>query len=75
MQAWGRLLIAGGTDFANLGRKEKLPSEHHPDLPSAHLVRTVANIKFTRCITSHSGCHAVFLDSQSFTAASRRCSR
>ncbi|SGY34856.1 BQ5605_C002g01692 [Microbotryum silenes-dioicae] len=35
-QAWGRLLIAGGTDFAILGRKDRTgnkPSSAHPESP------------------------------------------
>ncbi|GAA5955189.1 hypothetical protein JCM3765_003239 [Sporobolomyces pararoseus] len=62
---WGRLLIAGGTDFATLGRKDKsnknFADENKPDLPGAHIVRNVANIKFKRVFTSHSGCHAVVI--------------
>ncbi|BGP21475.1 regulatorof chromosome condensation family protein [Rhodotorula toruloides] len=64
-QPWGRLLIAGGTDFATLGRKDKsgknVVNPLRPDLPAAHIVRNVANIKFTRVFTSHSGAHAVAL--------------
>ncbi|GAA6004324.1 hypothetical protein JCM10207_000669 [Rhodosporidiobolus poonsookiae] len=64
-QPWGRLLIAGGTDFAVLGRKDKSGKNttnlNLPDLASAHIVRKVANVKFKRVITSHSGCHAVAL--------------
>ncbi|GAA5896848.1 uncharacterized protein JCM6883_007026 [Sporobolomyces salmoneus] len=60
---WGRLLIAGGTDFATLGRKDKSGKNHSderkPDLPGAHIARNVANIKFKGVFTSHSGCHAV----------------
>ncbi|GAA5942352.1 uncharacterized protein JCM15063_002979 [Sporobolomyces koalae] len=62
---WGRLLIAGGTDFATLGRKDKsnknFVSEEKPELYGASIVRNVANIKFKRVFTSHSGCHAVAL--------------
>ncbi|GAA5865477.1 hypothetical protein JCM8547_001258 [Rhodosporidiobolus lusitaniae] len=64
-QPWGRLLIAGGTDFATLGRKDKsgkaLGNPDRPDLGSAHIVRNVANVKFKRIFASHSGCHAVAL--------------
>ncbi|GAA6007099.1 hypothetical protein JCM11491_001509 [Sporobolomyces phaffii] len=60
---WGRLLIAGGTDFATLGRKDKsnknFADPNKPDLPGAHIVRNVANIKFKRVFTSHSSCHGV----------------
>ncbi|GAA5972349.1 hypothetical protein JCM11641_002419 [Rhodosporidiobolus odoratus] len=60
---WGRLLIAGGVDFATLGRKEKggksVGNPERPELASAHVVRKVANVKFTQVCTSHSGCHAV----------------
>ncbi|GAA6011255.1 hypothetical protein JCM8202_003951 [Rhodotorula sphaerocarpa] len=64
-QPWGRLLVAGGTDYATLGRKDKanknFVNPSHPDLQAAHIVRAVANVKFKRVITSHSGCHAVAL--------------
>ncbi|GAA5835305.1 hypothetical protein JCM11251_006676 [Rhodosporidiobolus azoricus] len=69
---WGRLLIAGGTDFAILGRKDKsgksLANPDRPDLASAHVIRETANIKFKRVFTSHSGCHAVAitLDEQAY---------
>ncbi|KWU46657.1 RCC1/BLIP-II protein, partial [Rhodotorula sp. JG-1b] len=32
-----------------------------PDLQSAHVIRAVANVKFKRVFTSHSGCHVVAL--------------
>ncbi|BGP44741.1 hypothetical protein JCM10450v2_000555 [Rhodotorula kratochvilovae] len=64
-QPWGRLLIAGGTDFATLGRKDKssrnIVNPQRPELGAAHIVRSVANVKFKRVFTSHSGCHAVAL--------------
>ncbi|KPV78376.1 uncharacterized protein RHOBADRAFT_50849 [Rhodotorula graminis WP1] len=64
-QPWGRLLLAGGTDFATLGRKDKsskiIVNPLRPELGAAHLVRSVANVKFKRVFTSHSGCHAVAL--------------
>ncbi|GAA6036645.1 hypothetical protein JCM8097_001269 [Rhodosporidiobolus ruineniae] len=60
---WGRLLIAGGTDFAVLGRKDKsgknVGNPQFPEVPAAEIVREVANIKFRRVFASHSGCHAV----------------
>ncbi|SCV68428.1 BQ2448_549 [Microbotryum intermedium] len=68
-QAWGRLLIAGGTDFAILGRKDKTgnkPSSAHPerpDLPAAQIMRWVANVKFKSVHMSHSSCHAVAISS------------
>ncbi|GAA5861482.1 hypothetical protein JCM3774_000265 [Rhodotorula dairenensis] len=64
-QPWGRLLVAGGTDYATLGRKDKgnknFVNPSRPDLQSAHVIRAVANVKFKRVITSHSGCHVVAL--------------
>ncbi|BGP12669.1 hypothetical protein JCM10213_008806 [Rhodosporidiobolus nylandii] len=64
-QPWGRLLIAGGVDFATLGRKDKSgknqTSAERPELAAASIVRKVANVKLTRVFTSHSGCHAVAL--------------
>ncbi|GAA5916794.1 hypothetical protein JCM6882_004169 [Rhodosporidiobolus microsporus] len=71
-QPWGRLLIAGGTDFAILGRKDRsgknLSNPDKPDLATAHVIRATANIKFKRVFTSHSGCHAVAitLDEQAY---------
>ncbi|GAA5995085.1 uncharacterized protein JCM10292_004530 [Rhodotorula paludigena] len=71
-QPWGRLLIAGGTDFATLGRKDKnnknFQNPDRPDLGNAHIIRNVANVKFKRVFTSHSGCHAVAitLDDQAY---------
>ncbi|GAA6059089.1 hypothetical protein JCM10212_002060 [Sporobolomyces blumeae] len=62
---WGRLLIAGGTDFATLGRKDKsnknFVDPEKPELYGAHIFRNVANVKFKRVFTSHSGCHAIAL--------------
>ncbi|KAK4058167.1 hypothetical protein OIO90_000906 [Microbotryomycetes sp. JL221] len=60
------------TDFATLGRKDKNGRNtvvpQRPELPNPHIIRPVANIKFKRVYTSHSGCHAVAisLDGQAF---------
>ncbi|KAG9017998.1 hypothetical protein FRB90_012666 [Tulasnella sp. 427] len=41
------VLICGGTDW--------------PDLPQAHVLRSLSNIKITSIHASHSGCHAIAL--------------
>ncbi|GAA5958640.1 hypothetical protein JCM21900_004661 [Sporobolomyces salmonicolor] len=64
--------IEDKTDFATLGRKDKagknIVNPDRPDLSSAQIMRNVANIKFKRVFTSHSGCHAVAitLDDQAY---------
>ncbi|GAA5980728.1 hypothetical protein JCM10908_001754 [Rhodotorula pacifica] len=57
--------LGPATDYATLGRKDKgnksFVNPSRPDLQSAHVIRAVANVKFKRVITSHSGCHVVAL--------------
>lgn len=65
-QSWGRVLIAGGTDFPNLGRKKTINNDHHntPDLPSPYILRALSNFKITRIFAGHSACHSAFLTLQ-----------
>ncbi|PWN41029.1 RCC1/BLIP-II [Ceraceosorus guamensis] len=59
--SWGRVLIAGGTDWPNLGRKGLKPTDERPDLSAPHILRAVSNIRMKRVFSSHSSCHAFFL--------------
>ncbi|KAF8325028.1 regulator of chromosome condensation 1/beta-lactamase-inhibitor protein II [Amanita rubescens] len=66
--AWGRVLIAGGTDWPKLGRKERggksaeQETQQCPDLLEPHLLRSLLNVKTTSIHTSGSGCHFVCID-------------
>ena len=61
------MLIAGGTDWPNLGRKATkngpplVMNPDQPDLPGPHILRSVSNVRMKRVVTSHSSCHAVLL--------------
>ncbi|VDC05500.1 unnamed protein product [Peniophora sp. CBMAI 1063] len=60
---WGRVLIAGGTDWPRLGRKgAKADDDSHPDLLEPHILRSLGNVKVTGIHTSCNACHAVCLD-------------
>jgi alpha-tubulin suppressor-like RCC1 family protein len=65
---WGRVLIAGGTDWPKLGRKERggkaetTENEMDPDLLEPHLLRSLLNVRIASIHTSCSGCHFVCLD-------------
>lgn len=70
-QRWGRVLIAGGTAWDQLGRKSKLPApppgtslEPGHDIPTPHILRYVSNFKVTNAFAGHSACHAVFVNVQ-----------
>jgi alpha-tubulin suppressor-like RCC1 family protein len=41
---------------------DALPGDGSPDLPHAHILRSLANVKAVSVHTSHSGCHVVVLD-------------
>ncbi|KAK0551883.1 hypothetical protein OC846_002448 [Tilletia horrida] len=62
---WGRVLIAGGTDWPALGRKTsaaaKNPNPKCPDLQSPHILRNLSNVRMKRVFTSAVASHAVFL--------------
>ncbi|KAE8227251.1 hypothetical protein CF319_g267 [Tilletia indica] len=62
---WGRVLIAGGTDWPALGRKTsaaaKKPNPKYPDLQAPHILRPLANVRMQRVITSSVSSHAVFI--------------
>ncbi|EPQ26652.1 uncharacterized protein PFL1_05632 [Pseudozyma flocculosa PF-1] len=64
---WGRVLIAGGTDWPNLGRKAsksgppQTVNPEQPDLQGPHILRSVSNVRMSRVHTSHSSCHAVLV--------------
>ncbi|KAI5116931.1 hypothetical protein M0805_005564 [Coniferiporia weirii] len=66
---WGRVLLCGGVDWANLGRKDKKASAaaavggpEHPDLLEPHILRSLANVAITSIHASGAGCHVVALD-------------
>ncbi|KAK2467166.1 hypothetical protein APHAL10511_000715 [Amanita phalloides] len=64
---WGRVLIAGGTDWPKLGRKERGGKLADPDNPSSdllepHLLRSLLNVKTRSVHTACSGCHFVCID-------------
>ncbi|KAF8264509.1 regulator of chromosome condensation 1/beta-lactamase-inhibitor protein II [Lactarius quietus] len=64
-QKWGRVLIAGGTDWPKLGRKEKggrVEDSEHPDLLEPHILRSLSNVKAVSVHTSCAGCHTIVLD-------------
>ncbi|KAF7317896.1 PHD-type domain-containing protein [Mycena kentingensis (nom. inval.)] len=61
-QDWGRVLIAGGTDWAKLGKKNMKPTDEHPDLSEPHILRSLANVKAVSVHASGHGCHAVVID-------------
>ncbi|CAO1637787.1 unnamed protein product [Sympodiomycopsis kandeliae] len=69
---WGRVLIAGGTAWDQLGRKSKSPAAPPPgtslepgrDVPTPHILRYVSNFKITNAYAGHSACHAVFVNVQ-----------
>ncbi|KAI9455036.1 RCC1/BLIP-II [Russula earlei] len=64
-QKWGRVLIAGGTDWPKLGRKErggKTEDYGHPDLLEPHILRSLSNVKAISVHTSCAGCHTIVLD-------------
>ncbi|KAF8327774.1 regulator of chromosome condensation 1/beta-lactamase-inhibitor protein II [Cantharellus anzutake] len=66
--AWGRVLICGGIDWANLGRSRKAGASaakaesEFPDILQPCILRSLANIRAVSIHTSHSACHAVVLD-------------
>ncbi|ETW78511.1 hypothetical protein HETIRDRAFT_386679 [Heterobasidion irregulare TC 32-1] len=66
-QRWGRVLIAGGTDWPKLGRKDKggkvegaIPD--HPDLLEPHILRSLNNVKIVSIHTSCVASHCIALD-------------
>ncbi|KAI0290568.1 regulator of chromosome condensation 1/beta-lactamase-inhibitor protein II [Russula brevipes] len=64
-QKWGRVLIAGGTDWPKLGRKERggrTEDSDHPDLLEPHILRSLSNVKAVSVHTSCAGCHTIVLD-------------
>ncbi|KAN0062784.1 hypothetical protein ACQY0O_004980 [Thecaphora frezii] len=67
LPTWGRVLVAGGTDWPNLGRKAtkagaaQVSNPEYPDLLGPHILRSVSNVRMSRVHTSHSSCHAVLL--------------
>ncbi|KAH9971036.1 regulator of chromosome condensation 1/beta-lactamase-inhibitor protein II [Lactifluus volemus] len=59
------VLIAGGTDWPKLGRKERggrTEDTEHPDLLEPHILRSLSNVKAVSVHTSCAGCHAIVLD-------------
>ncbi|KAH9989909.1 regulator of chromosome condensation 1/beta-lactamase-inhibitor protein II [Russula compacta] len=66
-QKWGRVLIAGGTDWPKLGRKERggrTEDADHPDLLEPHILRSLSNVKAVGVHTSCAGCHTIVLDTE-----------
>ncbi|KIL62087.1 hypothetical protein M378DRAFT_187414 [Amanita muscaria Koide BX008] len=67
-QHWGRVLIAGGTDWPKLGRKERGGKaavedvETNPDLLEPHILRSLLNVRIKSIHTSCAGCHFVCID-------------
>ncbi|KAH9988564.1 regulator of chromosome condensation 1/beta-lactamase-inhibitor protein II [Russula vinacea] len=64
-QKWGRVLIAGGTDWPKLGRKERggrTEDSDHPDLLEPHILRSLSNVKAVSVHASCAGCHTIVLD-------------
>ncbi|KAF5341225.1 hypothetical protein D9611_005924 [Ephemerocybe angulata] len=64
---WGRILIAGGTDWPKLGKKGAGKAGEgegpiNPDLLEPHILRSLLNVKVVSIHTSCSGCHFVALD-------------
>ncbi|EIM79311.1 RCC1/BLIP-II [Stereum hirsutum FP-91666 SS1] len=63
-QTWGRLLIAGGTDWPKLGKR--LPNNgeisEHPDLLDPHILRSLSNVKIVSVHAGCAGCHVIALD-------------
>ncbi|KAJ9125455.1 hypothetical protein QFC22_000416 [Naganishia vaughanmartiniae] len=58
---WGRVLIAGGNDWARLGSKTK-PSVNGEDLLSPHIVRSLSNIKIVKLWSGCTALHVVCID-------------
>ncbi|KAL7414472.1 regulator of chromosome condensation 1/beta-lactamase-inhibitor protein II [Mrakia frigida] len=61
-QTWGRVLLCGGTDWPNLGKKAKGETDERPDLLSPHIIRSLSNVKTTAVFSSSSSDHVVCLD-------------
>ncbi|KIY46829.1 RCC1/BLIP-II protein [Fistulina hepatica ATCC 64428] len=66
---WGRVLIAGGTDWTKLGRKERpggqkvaFDAEQRPDLTEPHILRSLSNVKIKSIHAGSMAVHHVALD-------------
>ncbi|CAD6577989.1 MAG: hypothetical protein TREMPRED_002079 [Tremellales sp. Tagirdzhanova-0007] len=60
-QIWGRVLIAGGTNWATNGRKDRAPATTS-DLHTPHILRSLCNVKITKIITGPAANFAVVID-------------
>ncbi|WWC91731.1 uncharacterized protein L201_006678 [Kwoniella dendrophila CBS 6074] len=60
-QQWGRVLICGGVNWANNGRKER-SANSAADLLSPVILRSLCNVKVNKIITGPSANYAVVLD-------------
>ncbi|KAH7100483.1 RCC1/BLIP-II [Auriculariales sp. MPI-PUGE-AT-0066] len=71
-QTWGRVIIAGGTDWANVGKKDKsgkslVNQDVHPDLYEPHVMRPLCNVPI---VSVHgSGCASHFVAIDTYGAA------
>ncbi|OAQ27999.1 RCC1/BLIP-II protein [Linnemannia elongata AG-77] len=60
---WGKVLMAGGTDWDMIGRKPK-PGEQReilPHLETFHVIREFADLKIVKAITGPNAAHSVFI--------------
>ncbi|KAK8853246.1 hypothetical protein IAR55_003948 [Kwoniella newhampshirensis] len=60
-QAWGRVLICGGINWATNGRKER-SANASSDLLSPQILRSLCNVKITTLITGPSANYAIVID-------------
>ncbi|KAH8826035.1 regulator of chromosome condensation 1/beta-lactamase-inhibitor protein II [Flagelloscypha sp. PMI_526] len=58
---WGRVIIAGGTNWPKLGKKEPM-DENRPDLLDPHILRSLSNVKAVSVHSSPASAHFVVID-------------
>ncbi|KZV87496.1 RCC1/BLIP-II protein [Exidia glandulosa HHB12029] len=66
-QQWGRIIITGGTDWANLGKRDRagaslVDQDTYPDLYEPHVLRPLCTVKIASIYAAPCASHFVAID-------------